>query len=213
MNAKRSTGESDHLPTRPSLLQRLKNWDDNASWNDFKRIYSRFLHGIAMKSGLTETEADDVVQETMISVAKSMPGFNYDPAAGSFRGWLALFVRRRVADCIRKRHYHANGVAVPKEQHMDTTVFTNQPAANSSPLEAQWQEEWSLSVLEVATAKVKGRVRNLQYQMFHLHVVKGLPVAEVEKLLGVKFPQVYFAKYKVSKMMKQEIKRLERELL
>ncbi len=213
MKAKPLKGETDVLPTRESLLQRLKNWDDDASWNDFKRIYFRFLHCIARKSGLTETEADDVVQETMISVAKSMPGFNYDPSAGSFRSWLALIVRRRVADCIRKQHYQANGVVVPKEQHIDTTAFANQPAANSCPLEAQWQEEWTHSVLEVATTKVKGRVRNLQYQMYHLHVLKGLPVAEVKKLLGVKFPQVYFATYKVGRLMRQEIKRLQRELL
>jgi RNA polymerase sigma factor (sigma-70 family) len=201
----------DNLPTRQSLLQRLKNWGDGASWDDFARTYYRFLRGIALKSGLTEAEADDVVQETMLSVAKTIPTFEYDPAVGSFKGWLALIVRRRIADYVRKRHYHADGVCIAREQHAETTVMANHPA-DSFTLEEQWQEEWSRSVLEVATANVKERLRNIEYQMFHLHVVKQLSVPEVARLLGVKGAQVYFAKYKVGGMMRREIKRLERQL-
>jgi RNA polymerase sigma factor (sigma-70 family) len=202
----------DNLPTRQSLLQRLKNWGDGASWDDFARTYSRFMRGIAFKSGLNESEADDVVQETMLAVAKNIPTFEYDPNVGSFKSWLALIARRRIADHLRKKHFHAGGVRQPREELAGSTVIANLPAPDSH-LEEQYDAEWSQSVLETASAKVKERVRNMEYQMFHLHVVKQLPVTEVVKLLGVKAAQVYFAKYKVGRMMRQEIKRLERQLL
>src|SRR4051812_20079887 len=58
------------IPTRATLLHRLKNWEDNSSWHEFFNIYWRLIYGIARKAGLREEEAQDVVQETLISVAK-----------------------------------------------------------------------------------------------------------------------------------------------
>ena len=37
------------------------------------------VRGFALKAGLTETEADEVVQETTIAVARHVPEFRYDP--------------------------------------------------------------------------------------------------------------------------------------
>jgi RNA polymerase sigma factor (sigma-70 family) len=206
-------GKDEKLPTRGSLLRRLKNWGDQASWNDFVRTYSHFLRCIALKNGLTEAEADDVVQETMIAVAKKMPKFDYDPKAGSFKSWLALIAKRRIADQWRKKHYHVGEVCIAREERASTRQVARLASSDSSPLEKQWREEWSRSVLDVASANVKEKAGATEYQMFYLHVVKQLPVAEVSKRLGVKNAQVYFAKYKLGGMMKREIKRLERQLI
>src|SRR5882672_375357 len=61
------------IPTRATLIQRLKNWRDQSSWQDFFDTYWHLIYGVAVKRGLTQSEAQDVVQETMISVAKHMP--------------------------------------------------------------------------------------------------------------------------------------------
>src|ERR1044071_9304757 len=91
------------LPTRRSLISRLKNWNDDGSWNDFFDTYSKLLYSVAAKSGFTDAEAQDVVQETSISVAKHIPDFKYDPARGSFKNWLLNFARCRIIDYVRKR--------------------------------------------------------------------------------------------------------------
>ena len=78
----------DFIPTRQSLLTRLKSWDDQESWREFFDTYWNLIYGLALKSGLTEAEAQDAVQETLVAVARKMPGFNYDPAIGSFKSWL-----------------------------------------------------------------------------------------------------------------------------
>ena len=93
----------EFLPTRHSLLSRLKDWDDQESWRDFFNIYWKLIYGVARKSGLSDTEAQDVVQEAVLSVAKKMNDFKYDPAIGSFKGWLLLITRRRITDHLRKR--------------------------------------------------------------------------------------------------------------
>src|SRR5882672_4347896 len=91
------------IPTRATLLQRLKNWQDESSWQDFFDTYWKLIYHIALQAGLNEAEAQDVVQETMISVAKHMPTFKYDPALGSFKGWLLNMTRWRIIDQARKR--------------------------------------------------------------------------------------------------------------
>ena len=67
------------IPTRQSLLARLKDVGDQESWREFFDIYWRLIHDTALKAGLKEAEAHDVVQEVMIAAAKKMPGFTYDP--------------------------------------------------------------------------------------------------------------------------------------
>ena len=73
------------LPTRWTLIERLKNWDDQESWRQFFDTYWKLIYGVAIKSGLTHPEAQDVVQETVMSVCKSMQNFKADPKHGSFK--------------------------------------------------------------------------------------------------------------------------------
>src|SRR5437588_7769006 len=80
----------DLIPTRRTLLSRLKQWDDHESWQDFFNTYWKLIYGVAIRAGLGEPEAQDVVQDTVVSVAKQMPNFKYDPALGSFKSWLLL---------------------------------------------------------------------------------------------------------------------------
>src|SRR2546422_4185516 len=95
--------DTDFLPTRRSLLSRLKNWNDQASWKEFFDTYGRLIYRVATKAGLTDAEAQDVVQETVIVVARKIPGFKYDPALGSFKSWLMLITRRRIEKQLKKR--------------------------------------------------------------------------------------------------------------
>src|SRR5215510_5831101 len=99
----------DLFPTRRSLLSRLRDWDDQESWRDFFQAYWRLIYEVALKARLNDAEAQEVVQETVISVAKQMPGFRYDPARGRFKGWLLQITRRRIADLVRKRVQAAGG--------------------------------------------------------------------------------------------------------
>src|SRR5207237_4024298 len=93
----------DLLPTRRSLLSRLKNWNDQESWNDFFTTYWKLIFTSARKAGCTEAESQDVVQETLISVSRAMPDFKYDSRAGTFKGWLLNLTRWRIRDQLRKR--------------------------------------------------------------------------------------------------------------
>src|SRR5689334_22221633 len=92
----------EFIPTRSTLLSRLKDWDDHASWKDFFDTYWKLIYATAIKSGLSDAEAQDVVQDTVVSVAKKMQEFKYDPALGSFKGWLLQLTRWRILNQLKK---------------------------------------------------------------------------------------------------------------
>src|SRR2546421_3169820 len=93
----------EFIPTRRSLITRLKNWDDQESWQRFFDTYWKLIYSVASKAGLSPADSQDIVQETVLAVARQMPGFHYDPSLGSFKAWLLLITRRRIMDHLRKR--------------------------------------------------------------------------------------------------------------
>jgi RNA polymerase sigma factor (sigma-70 family) len=201
------------IPTRRSLLSRLKDWDNQDSWREFFDTYWRLIYHFARKGGLDDAQAQDVVQETIISTANQMKGFKYDPAIGTFKSWLLQITRRRVADQMRKAYRTgAVGVVSPDDPSVAARL-AELPDASSDGLEAIWEEEWRKHIAEAALQKVKRRVRPEQFQMFELAVLKRWPVTKVAKALGVTITQVYMARHRVGKLVKSELRNLERKML
>ena len=203
--------QEEFLPTRQSLLQRLKRWDDQESWRDFFDLYSGLLYSTAIRAGLNDSEAQDVVQDTIILVSKKMETFKYDPAVDSFKGWLLYLTRKRIAMEYRKR---ARGR--PQQTSADIKKQKAEVEALPDPavpgLEKVWDEEWHQTMWDAAIAQVKKQVALKQFQMFDLYVVKERPAREVAQALGVAVAQVYLAKHRVSALVKHELLQLKAKL-
>src|SRR6266702_1509148 len=148
-----ATPSDESIPTRASLLERLKDLGDQASWNDFYQTYRELIYSVARRAGLNETEADEVVQETVISVARKMPGFRYDPAADSFKGWLLTVTRWRILDQLAKRKSNdPNRAGTPapanQEEGSRTATVERIPDPAGFDLKAIWDQEWQKHLLD-----------------------------------------------------------------
>jgi RNA polymerase sigma-70 factor (ECF subfamily) len=199
----------DPIPTRYSLLSRLQNWDDWESWKDFFDTYWRLIYSVAIRSGLTETEAQDVVQETLISVAKDIQKFRRDRQRGSFKGWLRNVTRWRVADQLRKRTRAELRATTPDADHPEAAESDDAADPAVSGLEAAWDDEWQANLLSAAMERVKRRVKEEHYQIFDLHVLKGWSASKVAEVLGVSTGRIYLAKHRVGTLIKKELRLLE----
>ena len=210
-------GPDELLPTRWTLIERLKNWDDQESWRQFFDTYWKLIYGVAIKSGLTHPEAQDVVQETVMSVCKNMPKFKADPAFGSFKSWLLNLTRWRITDQVRKRQRGEN----PKEElpkcgaKGDTTstpVEQRVPDPASNALEAIWNDEWEKHIVDAALEKVKQHSSGKHYQIFYLQAIKQVSPAKVAETLNVNVDQVYLIKHRLTKVFEEALKELETKL-
>jgi RNA polymerase sigma-70 factor (ECF subfamily) len=221
------SSSDDLLATRRSLLGRLADWGDHESWQDFFNTYWRLIYNVATKAGLSDAEAQDVVQETVLTVAKKIGEFKSHPAPGSFKGWLLTITRRRIADQFEKRGrigvqpsripQTASGPdplrrAPQSDDTNRTSTVERVPDPASVALEDCWEEQWQQHVLNAAIERVKNRVSPKQFQMFELYVLREWPVRKVAKTLGTNSGQVYLAKHRISSLLKRERERLEAQM-
>jgi RNA polymerase sigma factor (sigma-70 family) len=200
----------DSIPTRASLLGRLKNWDDQASWEDFARTYSRLIRGFAIQAGLTEAEAKEVEQETLLCVAKTIHQFESNPERGTFKAWLLKLTRWRIADQFRKRPPKAVLRSAASRVPEETPTIEKIP--DDSSQEALWDVEWRKNILETAIARAGRRVNPKHYQVFDLYAVRKWPAAKVAKEMGITVVQVYLIYHRLTKQVRKEVEYLESKL-
>ncbi|MHB8521178.1 MAG: RNA polymerase sigma factor [Limisphaerales bacterium] len=207
--------EPNATQTRASLVQGLQAGDEDR-WQQFYRLYGPVIRGFALKAGLTETEADEVMQETCIGLAKNVGEFQYDPAKCRFKTWLLNLASWRVKNQFAKRQrwderVHGRPNPVPNDPARTATV-DRVADPNARTIEVLWDEEWRGSVLKTALEKVRAKVSATQFQVFDLNVLKEWPAGDVAKSLGLNIASVYLAKHRVSAALKKEVARLEVEL-
>lgn len=200
------------IPTRHSLLSRLKDREDEASWQDFFDTYWKLIYGVAVKSGLTDQEAQEVVQETVITVARRIPEFRYDPDICSFKTWLLNLTRWRIVDQIRKRKPDAKFLRRRSDGTARTPTIERLADPSGMELERVWAEEWEQYILEAAIARVKKQVSPEQFQIFALRVFKEWPVLKIARELDVTVGQVYLAKHRISALIRKQVKELEKKM-
>jgi len=204
-------------------LNRLKSGDDPQSWQEFYRTYGGLIRFFAVKAGLTADEAEEVVQETAIGVARRLPEFIYDPKVCRFKTWLLNLVRWRIQDQIRRRvGVHASACASPqnsedtlkRELQRDGTASTATIERIPDPVipefGAEWDAAWEKNLLAQAMKRVREQIDERQFQVFDLCVAKGWPPADVAQTLGISAARVYLTKHRVSALVKKEVQRLEK---
>jgi RNA polymerase sigma factor (sigma-70 family) len=198
--------KADTIPTRKSLLGRLVDWRDEKSWRAFFDTYWRLIYGFALKHGLTHEEAEEVVQETVLAVARGLPRFSYDPAKCGFKTWLFSVTRSKIANQQARRVRNAGVLTDPP-----TCTGTSTSLADRVPDDqAQdrwiglWDDEWRQTLVDRALRRVKERVSIEHFQIFDLFVLKGWPARDVARTLGVSRALVYVTKLRLSRMLRAE---------
>lgn len=192
--------------TRHSLVERLANWQDQQHWQEFFESYWRLIYGVARKSGLTDAEAQDVVQETVITVAKNIT--KYEREAGSFRGWLLHITRWRITDQFRKR---VPATVQHKTRGTSRSTATIDRVPDGFDIGAAWEAEWQRHVLQAALERLKRKVDAKHYQVFDCLIVKHWSAARAASSLGVGIAQVYLIKHRLAAQLKKEVAALEKQ--
>ena len=194
---------ADH--TRRSLILRLADWKDQRTWDEFYRTYWRLIYSVALKSGLNEQEAWDVVQETVITIAKQARKNAYDPSKGSFKTWLWNITRWRINDQFRLRRKDTASAVAEYEQG-ELVPLDLMPDADSTSFDQIWDKEWQDNIMKAALERVKGKVSPRQFQIYDYYVLHNMKASEVKQKLGISFAQIYLAKHRVGNLLSKEIK-------
>ena len=204
--------ESETVHTRWTLVERLKDTGDQDAWREFRDLYSRWILQVVLRAGLREHEAEEVAQETFISVSRHIQKFEANPGRGSFKAWLFQMVRWRIADQFRKRLPVSAGRRPEPDPTVTTPTVERVADPRDADLETLCDAEWHDQLLQKALRQLPFEVKASHYQIFHLLTVEGKSAAEVARMVGRNRTHVYLVKHRVGRILKGIVRGLETQL-
>jgi len=193
--------------THASLLDGLRDRRNDRAWRLFYDRYVPMLMALAKRLGLADTDAQDVVADTLAEFITAYREGIYDPARGRLRHWLKGIVRNKLLQLRHRRHVaavHADAVA------RDAAARAGD-SGTADEVDAAFEREWQLERLNQALATLRIESDVDDFQAFDLYALKGWPVQQVAAFLGVTANVVYLAKSRGMKRLREILSDLERD--
>ncbi len=168
------------LPNTPvTLLQRVRENNDRAAWDDLVRLLVPLVDHWVRQTIPHRDDRADVGQDVFLELAKRLPTWQYDRSR-SFRAWLKTIARTKCIDLFRKRGNPAG------EQHL------SQLAAAEVPDELERQE--TIILTRSALGLLESQVRPDIWSIFRQYVLDEVPAATVATVCDVEVGYVYLVR-------------------
>jgi RNA polymerase sigma factor (sigma-70 family) len=202
---------TDSLPTRPSLLSRLENFSDDASWREFYLAYEERIRAFARRRGLGEHDAQEVAQDVFRRVAQTIHDYKHPSRRGAFRAWLFQLARWRTTDKLRQRGRDGLHAAVPASgpstgTGAETSALDELPSAPE--LFRQFELDAQRHLLETLLSRIEPSVSHRSIQIFQMAVLDDVPVPRVAELFHTRPSAVYVVKHRVMEKLRAEVAEL-----
>jgi RNA polymerase sigma factor (sigma-70 family) len=189
--------DQSELRTRPSLLMRIRDRNDEESWRAFVMIYAPLVYRYCCRHGLQDADAADLSQEVLEKVARAIRSFEYQPAKGLFRNWLLTITRRQLADFHQK-------VARRAEQPIVSSELEGLSDDENRP-DADWNQDFTDRVLQVALDRSRPNFEPTTWRAFESVWIENRSAAETADALSLNIDLVYYSKSRVLKRLKEEV--------
>ena len=185
------------LTTTETLLRGLAEGNEGR-WARFYRDYAPFLEDfVSRKFPLAHEDAEEIVSDTLIDIAKLMPTYTYDKAKnGAFHSLLYSIARNKACDRLRKLGQ--------ERDHLEK--FAAEPFTISG-------EDWRRARYEAALRRVLAdtTIQSSTKIVFRRVIQLGEPVETVAADLGLTANAIYQIRDRMKKRLTEEVKKLESE--
>ena len=164
--------------TRVTLIDKLKNPEDSSAWQDFHDLYGNLIIGWARRLGASHALAQDILQESMITLLRLMQTFEYDTQRGSFRSFLKTISRRRTIDAFRREGKY---ITINEEEN---NILEEDDSIHSDS--SEMDNVWLRGVLAKALKQAFGKIDQNTYKAFCMYVLDEVPAEEVIRRMNIK---------------------------
>jgi RNA polymerase sigma factor (sigma-70 family) len=195
----------DETPnTRPSLLVRIRDPQNERAWREFLDIYEPLVYRLARRKGFQDADARELTQEVFLAVASAIDRWDPDPSRGSFRAWLFRIARNLMINLLvnRQRHPQATGST-------DIKHLLEEQAAPVGEDSALFDREYKREAFRWAAQQIRSQFRQTTWKAFWLSSVEGREVKKVAETLGITAGAVYIARSRVMARLRQTIEGLD----
>ena len=192
--------------TSSSLLRRVRTRDSEA-WGRLVRIYGPLVSFWLRRAGLQPADAtDDVFQEIFRAVADGIDSFRKDHPSDTFRGWLRIITRSKVADHFR--HAESQPMAEGGSaayRRLQEAEDQSQDNDDSDESEVNVVGQLRRQAMELVRAEFEPRT----WEMFWRTTVEEQAAKDVAADMGVSSAMVRLAKFRVLHRLREELEGLE----
>jgi RNA polymerase sigma factor (sigma-70 family) len=200
---KKASKSDESYVTRKTLLAKIKNKHDDASWEDFVYYYKSYIYIICRKKKLSHHDAEDVVQKVLMVAWKKLPDFEYD-SKQNFRGWLFGVTIFGISEFYR--YVNRQNSKVEKASNNQPENIYNEPV-----IEVNAEIEWKKYIANMALDNIKDKFSEKVIEVF-TKLSEGVTRSSVADEMDLPPNTVSVYKKRVTAMMHKEIRRLNREL-
>lgn len=196
--------------TRATLLAKMRAPSAHRSWEEFYALYAGVILAYAHKLGLSDTAARDVLQDTMVTLMRILPEFEYRPDRGKFRNFLLTIVHRKALAEMRRAARSKNvSLDAPEGEDSRRGLEAVADPKTARP-DAEAEKAWAQSLLEEALRRVAEdpSIDARTADVFRLYVLEGRPAAEVAARFSLKENAVYQVKNRLTRRLAREVRLL-----
>jgi RNA polymerase sigma-70 factor (ECF subfamily) len=180
--------------------------NDRAAWDQFVDQYAPRIFHWCRRHQLQEQDAADVTQDVLYKLVRAMESFQYDANRGTFRAWLSTVTTNAIRDLVKSRQRPGRGSGdTIMVQVMASIEDEKAVDALTDAIEAGYRQE----LLHEAEQKIRQRVQERTWRAYQMAAVEQRPPLEVAEELEMRVAEVYVAKSRVLKMLREEVQSLE----
>jgi len=182
--------------THATLLARLSDVQDDHAWREFAERYGELIRAFARQRGLQPSDCDDILQDVLTSLSKSMHQFEYDRSRGAFRSYLKTVTLHAIFARFRQKR---------GEVALEDVKTAAEAAAADRDVESQWDSQWRQYHLRQAMHTIRAEFNEADCAAFEQYAVQGRSAKLTADALGLTIDQVYQAKSRVLRRLSQLI--------
>lgn len=187
--------------TRPSLILRLPDARDAAAWDEVASVYGPLVFRLARRKGLQPADADDLVQEVLAAVARSVEQWLARPDRGRFRAWLLRIARNTAINFLTRSKYRTLGAGGDADNILDDYA---------APDDRKFDVEYRRETFRWAARQVRESVTEKTWQAFWQTTMDDRTIADVAEELEMTVGSVYIARSRVMARLRELVNEFER---
>lgn len=184
--------------TSTTLLEGLQDPRNDRAWQRFYARYTPMLLSYGQRVGLSDSDVQDVVAETLATFVQAYQAGRYDRNRGRLKSWLGGIIQNKVRKLLNRRR------SAPLDPRLEDPAVPNEQ-------DEAFEHEWRLERLSAALDVLRRESEPTTYQAFDLYALKAWPATKVAPFLNMTANAVYISKTRMLKRLREIVAQLEAE--
>lgn len=194
------------LHTRETLLARIQKDQNDVNWDEFSKYYSGYIYVVLNSYGLSAEDCEDLLQEVMLKLWKTLPEYTYKKGQCRFRSWLCILARNTALNFRNSKRNRNNSKNVDLQEAFDKLELFS-----DAEIEKISEKEWKSYISNMAWDNVKNELSDLLANVFEASINEDSNDVLAEQF-SVSASSIRVYKMRARKALFKEIARLNTEL-